>query len=62
VVGVKIQLGALAHISPDHFREHFTHAARGTVAEEAQLEIDLLSDVSDPHAMDILLNSVTVEG
>ena len=27
VVSVKIRLGALSNISPDHFREHFVHAS-----------------------------------
>lgn len=61
VVGIRIQLGALAHVSAEHFREHFAHAARGTTAEGARLDIEILNDVNDPNAMDILLNSVTVE-
>ena len=61
VVGVKVQLGALAHISAEHFRGHFVHAARGTAAEGARLDIEVLSDENDPHAMEILLSSVTVE-
>jgi hydrogenase nickel incorporation protein HypA/HybF len=61
VTGVKVQLGALAHISADHFREHFVHAARGTLAEGARLDIDVRNNVNDEHAMDILLESVTVE-
>jgi hydrogenase nickel incorporation protein HypA/HybF len=35
VVGVKMTLGALSHISPDHFREHFEAAATGTIAQDA---------------------------
>jgi hydrogenase nickel incorporation protein HypA/HybF len=61
IVGVKVQLGALAHISAEHFREHFVHAARRTAAEDARLDIEVLSDENDPHAMEILLCSVTVE-
>jgi hydrogenase nickel incorporation protein HypA/HybF len=35
VVGVKVRLGALSHISPAHRREHFEAAATGTIAEAA---------------------------
>jgi hydrogenase nickel incorporation protein HypA/HybF len=30
VVPVSVTLGALSHISPDHFRDHFTAATKGT--------------------------------
>jgi hydrogenase nickel incorporation protein HypA/HybF len=61
VVGVKVRLGALSHISPDHFREHFEAAATGTIAEAARLDIETLREERDPHAQDILLDSVEVE-
>jgi hydrogenase nickel incorporation protein HypA/HybF len=61
VVGVKVRLGALSHISPNHFREHFEAAAAGTIAEAARLDIETLPDERDPHAQDILLDSVEVE-
>lgn len=61
VVGVKVKLGALCHISPDHFREHFEEASAGTVADGAKLEVVLNPDPNDAHAQDILLDSVEVE-
>ena len=36
---VRLKLGPLAHIEPDHLREHFVEAARGTVAESARLDV-----------------------
>ncbi len=36
---VRLKLGPLAHIEPDHLREHFVSAARGTLAEAARLDI-----------------------
>lgn len=60
VIGVKVKLGALAHISPDHFREHFDQAVIGTFAEGAKLKIETLTDMSDPHAQEIILDSVEV--
>jgi hydrogenase nickel incorporation protein HypA/HybF len=61
VVSIRVKLGALCHLSPHHFREHFTHAARGTVAEEAQLEIEVMTDETDPNAQEIVLESVEIE-
>lgn len=61
VVDVRVRLGALAHISGDHLREHFVHSTIGTIAEGARLTIDEQTDVADPHAQDILLESVEFE-
>lgn len=60
VLAVNVRLGALAHISPEHFRDHFTRAARGTIAQGARLSVELSEDTRDPHAQEILLDSVTV--
>lgn len=61
VVGVKVRLGALSHISVDHFREHFEEACKGTIAEGAKLEVVTVTDQADPHAQEILLESIDVE-
>ena len=61
VTGVRVRIGALAHISADRLLEHFVDAARGTVAEGARAEIETLADVTDPHAQEILLDSVEIE-
>ena len=61
VVSLKVKLGSLSHISAEHFREHFEAAARGTIAEGGRLEIETLTDESDPHAQDILLDSLELE-
>ena len=60
VCRVKVTLGALSHFSPEHFREHFSHAARGTLAEGAALDIAVRQDPHDPRALDVLLESVEV--
>jgi hydrogenase nickel incorporation protein HypA/HybF len=62
VTAVHLQLGALAHISPDHLREHFEQAARGTRAEGASLEIEEIPDIEHEHAQDIFLTAVEVSG
>lgn len=60
-VGVKVTLGALSHMSPSHFQEHFETATRGTRMAGARLDIDTLDDINDPGAQDILLEQVEVE-
>ncbi len=61
VTRIKVKLGAFSHISPEHFREHFTFASRGTLAEGSVLEIEACNDPEDPHAQEILLENVEVE-
>jgi hydrogenase nickel incorporation protein HypA/HybF len=61
IVCVKVKLGALAHISADHFREHFVLAAKGSLAEHAQLDIEVSTDLNDPQAQEIVLDSVEIE-
>lgn len=61
VVKVSVKIGALAHISGSHFREHFEHAVRGTISEGAQLEITEDSDPHAPDAQSILLLEIEVE-
>ena len=58
VLTVSVKLGALSHITPEHFTEHFNEFAKGTVAEGATLKIIQLEDKNDPNAQDILLDSV----
>lgn len=60
VAAVSLRLGALAHISADHLREHFTEAVRGGPAEGAELRIAVSEDERDPQAQDILLESVEI--
>lgn len=61
VTTVRVALGALSHITPDHFREHFEHAALNTVADGATLEVEQLTDMNDPNAQEIILKSIDVE-
>ena len=61
ITRIGVKLGALSHFSPDHFREHFEQASRGTVAEGASLDIELLTDISDPRAQDVIFDSADVE-
>lgn len=61
IVRVSVWLGALSHMSAEHFAEHFEASAAGTRAEGAELSVTVSTDISDPHAQDILLESVELE-
>jgi len=58
IISVTIKIGALSHISPNHLREHFVHAARGTVAEGAQLNIEVMTDTTDPLSQEIMIENI----
>ncbi|WP_018175110.1 MULTISPECIES: hydrogenase maturation nickel metallochaperone HypA [unclassified Thioalkalivibrio] len=60
VTRVRVWLGALSHITPEHFREHFEDGTRGTLAEGAELEVEASDDETHPEAQQILLRSLDV--
>ncbi len=61
VVAVSVWLGALSHMSPEHFAEHFVEAVRGTIAEGARLHTTVSDDFEHPDAQDVLLESIEIE-
>lgn len=61
VTTVRVWLGALSHMSPEHFREHFDQASKQTIAEGAILDIETSTDIDDPNGQDLLLRSIEVE-
>jgi hydrogenase nickel incorporation protein HypA/HybF len=61
VTRVSVRLGALSHLTPEHFREHFEDASRGTIADGAEIDAILDVDIADPRARDVVLESVEVE-
>lgn len=61
VTGVSVRLGALSHMTPGHFGEHFERVAAGTIAEGAALDIATSEDITDPLAADVVLTGVDVE-
>jgi hydrogenase nickel incorporation protein HypA/HybF len=62
VTGIRVWCGALSHFTPEHFREHFERASAGTVAEGAQVEVEVSEDLTHPDAPGIRLESVEVDG
>ena len=61
VTRIGVRLGALSHFTPEHFREHFVDASRGTLAEGAAVDAVVETDLSDPDAAGVVLESVEVE-
>jgi hydrogenase nickel incorporation protein HypA/HybF len=60
VTKVSVKLGALSHMSPEHFIEHFNISAKGTIAENATIDTEEDQDINDPNAQSILLKSIDV--
>lgn len=58
VVRIRVRLGALSHFTPDHFREHWVDASRGTPAEGAEVEATLETDLTGEEARGVVLESV----
>ena len=61
VVGVSVWLGALSHMTPAHFAEHFADAAAGTIAEGASVAAVVSDDIHDPDAASVRLRGLEVE-
>ena len=58
VARIHVRLGALSHFTPEHFREHWVDATRGTVAEGAEVDATLDTDLEGEAARGVLLESV----
>jgi hydrogenase nickel incorporation protein HypA/HybF len=61
VTKITVRLGALVGCSAEHLRDHFAEASRGTLADGAELAVDVRTDPLDPHAGEVLLDSVEIE-
>jgi hydrogenase nickel incorporation protein HypA/HybF len=61
VTRITVRLGVLSHCTPEHFREHFEDAARGTVAAHASVDARVAGDATGADAAAIVLESVEVE-
>src|SRR5690606_7424057 len=60
ITAVEVVIGALAGISPDHPKEHFDEAARGTSAEGAAVRVKTSQDELAADAIAIRLQAVEV--
>jgi hydrogenase nickel incorporation protein HypA/HybF len=60
VINVKIKLGALTDLMPDDFKDQFTEAAGGTIADGANVEVELSDGIDDPDAQTAVLEDVAL--
>jgi Zn finger protein HypA/HybF involved in hydrogenase expression len=58
---IRLKVGARSHLSGEHLRCNFEKAAQHTYAAGARLEWETVADLHDPHARDILLESLDIE-
>lgn len=61
VAGVSVWVGALSHMTAEHFHEHYEIASKESLAEGAALDIEVSTDMTHPDAQSILLKSVELE-
>jgi hydrogenase nickel incorporation protein HypA/HybF len=61
VTAISVWLGALSHMTPGHFAEHFADAARGTIADGATVTAHTSDDIHDPRATGVVVKHVEVE-
>ncbi|MGI9436475.1 MAG: hydrogenase maturation nickel metallochaperone HypA [Geminicoccaceae bacterium] len=60
VTKVVVWCGALSHMTKAHFAEHFDQAAKGTLAEGAELDVTISDDHAHDHAQNVLLEKIDV--
>lgn len=60
VTMVEVWLGALSHMTPEHFREHYDQVATETIAADAELRCEQSDDPHHPQANGILLRNVEI--
>jgi len=65
VAGIRVRVGSLSGMSPEHLREHFDEAAHGTLLSGARLDIEYgpegLDALEDLSAQGVLLIGIDVE-
>jgi hydrogenase nickel incorporation protein HypA/HybF len=61
ITRVSVRFGPLSHFTPEHFREHFVDAARGTLAEGADVDAELDPGLTGERAAGVVLADVEVE-
>jgi len=61
VTGVSVWLGALSHMTPQHFAEHFADAAAGSIAAGATITATTSTDIHHPRATGVVIEGIEVE-
>ena len=61
VTTVRVRLGKLCHLSPEHLRDHFAvAAAESPSVGGAELVVAYGEDVADPLATELVLESIEI--
>lgn len=60
VVCVRVRVGPMSHMTPEHFVEHFVEATHGTIAEGARCDVESI-DPRDPLAQSIVLDEIELD-
>lgn len=60
VLGARLQIGALSHVTPESLREHLVLAIGESAIGVPIFEITKMTDTSDPTALDVRLVSISV--
>ncbi len=55
------KLGPLSHLDHEHFLQQFRIIAHGTAAQEAEVETVITSDISNPDAHRVMLETIEVD-
>lgn len=61
ILSIKVRLGALSHMSPEHFLEHLSEFSSGSCFEKAKFEFIAETDIHDPQATGVYIESVEIE-
>lgn len=61
ITGVRLWVGALAHVPEETLRRRWAETVRGTVAEGSRLEVETSDDLADPRAAGIVLLQIDVD-
>lgn len=59
---VRIEIGALSHVTPEGFNGHFGLVSEGTAAAKARLDITKSEDRDAPDALAVRLVSIVAGG
>lgn len=60
VVSLKVWLGALSHLTPEHFLEHFEYESKNTHVEGALVSFEISNDVEHPDSMEVKILEVEI--
>lgn len=61
VTKISVKLGALSHMSKEHFKEHFDIASIGTIAHGAEIEAEESKEIHEPNAASVILKGIDVQ-